>query len=103
MEGTRQEIAVGTSFWVEAVSPLYSKQGRCPLLAQSGHADCPAMSAFGGKADMGGAGSSRRRLREHPGSISYDPVVGACRVSGVAQRESPDLQATASRFQQETS
>src|SRR5262245_12792508 len=58
------------------------------------------MSAFRGKADMGSAGNSRC---EHPGSISHDLDARACRVSGIAQRESPDLQATASRFQQQTS
>src|SRR5262245_39790920 len=58
------------------------------------------MSAFGGEADMGSAGC---HLYEHPGSISHDPVARACRVSRVAQRESPDLQAPASRFQQQTS
>jgi len=33
---------------------------------------------------------SRCRLREHPGSISHDSITRACRVSGVAQRETPD-------------
>ena len=31
------------------------------------------------------ADTSWRRLREHPTSVSYDPVARACRVSGVAQ------------------
>src|SRR5262245_52590276 len=61
------------------------------------------MSGFGGKADMGIARNSRSCLCEYPGSISHDLVARACRVSRVTQRESPDLQATASRFQQQTS
>src|SRR5262245_1853067 len=61
------------------------------------------MSAFGGKADMGSAASSRCGLRKHPGSVSNNPIARVRRVSGVAQGESPDLQATASGFQQQTS
>src|SRR5262249_42257936 len=61
------------------------------------------ISAFGGKADMGSVGNSRCRLCELPGAISHDLVARARRVSGVAQREASDLQATAYRFQQQAS